>query len=154
MNVPAQDAPNALKRFSAQIGVASGEGTVILTHAAQGSGGYDTNLPDGTRFHLLSAEPVEGNDFVSLSYSHSPLENWSVQITAVDQDGTVHGATAIQSTSGGQMGQTQARFEGLRLSAIKEFRFAVRQYQWMEFRDIALLPGERTPFEVVEAQPE
>jgi predicted Ser/Thr protein kinase len=152
VKIPQPNATNALKQFTVQIGVASGPGTVISTRGPQGASGEGTSLPDGTRLHLMSTSPIEGRDFISLAYSYSPLPDWNANITAVDNDGQIHVA-ASSGTSDDELAQTEARFDGLKLSDIKEFRFAVRKYEWMEFRNISLLPGQRTPFAIVASDP-
>ena len=38
------------------------------------------------------------------------------------------------------------------LGEVKEFRFQVRPYRWVEFRNVSLEPGRRTQVEIVDAQ--
>jgi len=147
IKIPKPNATNTLRQFTFQIGVASGAGTVISTRGTQGGSGEDTSLPDGTRFHLMSTSPVEGKDFISLTYSSSPLPGWNAYITAVDSDGNIHEA-ASSGTADDELTTTEARFDGVKVSDIKEFRFAVRRYEWKEFHNISLLPGCRTDVEV------
>ena len=147
VKIPKPDATNALKQFTVQIGVASGAGMVISTRGTQGGSSESTSLPDGTRFNLMSTSPIEGNDFISLTYSYSSLPGWNANITAVDNDGEIHEA-ASTGTSVNELATTEARFDGLKLSDVKAFRFAVRKYEWMEFHNISLLPGHHTDVEV------
>ena len=151
VSVPKADATNALKEFTVQIGAASGAATVVATHGTEGGFNTDTSLPDGSRFHLMSGGPMEGKDFISLSYAHSPLEGWDAKITAVDNSGNIHEA-ASSGSSDDVLAQTGARFDGLKLSDIKEFRFGVRRFQWMEFRSIPLLPGAQSAFQIVKTK--
>ena len=151
VDVPKPDATNALKQFTVQAGVASGEGTVVFTNGTKGGiGASGMSLPDGASFNLMSSGPVDGNGFVSLTFSHTQLTNWDVRITALDQAGKVREPVTYGTTTVDAMAQTHARFEGLLLSSVKEFRFEVRPYRWIEFRNISLQPGERTHFEIVE----
>ena len=143
VNLPKLDTTNALKEFTVQIGVASGSGTVISTRGTEGGYAGDATLPDGTRFHVMSINPIEGNGFVALTYSYSPLQGWDACISAVANDGTIHEAVAT-GTSDDNLATSEARFEGIKLSNIKEFRFAVRRFQWLEFRNVSLQPGHRT----------
>lgn len=42
----------------------------------------------------------------------------------------------------------QAEFQRLRPSEIREFRFQIRDYQPIEFRNVALQPGKQTNVEI------
>ena len=151
IEVPKADATSALKQFTVQAGVTSGEGTVIFTNGTtSGIGASGIGLPDGSSFNLMCSGPVEGNGVVTLTYSHSTLPGWDVRITALGQDGKVREPVTQGTTSVDAMAQTHAEFKGFPLSAVKVFRFAVRRYHWIEFRNIALQPGQSTPFEVVD----
>ena len=56
-------------------------------------------------------------------------------------DGTEHGASIENNHV--------AVFLGLLLSSIKEFRFQVRPYYWVEFDNVSLHPGQMTNVTVV-----
>jgi len=95
----------------------------------------------------MSTSPIEGKDFIYLTYSYSTLPGWDAIITAVDNAGEIHEA-ASSGASVNELATTEVRFDGLKLSDVKEFRFAVRRYEWMEFNNISLLPGHHTDVEV------
>jgi hypothetical protein len=38
------------------------------------------------------------------------------------------------------------------LSQLKEFRFQIQPYRWVEFRNVSLQPGSHTPVEVLDVE--
>ncbi|NQV34181.1 MAG: L,D-transpeptidase family protein, partial [Phycisphaeraceae bacterium] len=69
--------------------------------------------------------------------------DYDCRIVAVDSDGTKHRPVS-KSNTGNELRQCKATFN-LALDNIKHFEFQARAYEWIEFRDIALVPHEREP---------
>ena len=63
---------------------------------------------------------------------------------AVDSDKSEHAARIND-----KHGVTTAVFKRLPLSSIKEFRFQVCPYYWVEFKNIAIKAGQKTEVQVV-----
>ncbi|MFV1967739.1 MAG: hypothetical protein ACC628_20095, partial [Pirellulaceae bacterium] len=66
------------------------------------------------------------------------------RLVAVANDGSEHASLIGYIGNNGT-----AVFRGLPLSSIKEFKFQVRPYDWVEFKNVSLQPGQRTIVTVV-----
>lgn len=75
--------------------------------------------------------------------SNEPDGEWKKRLVAVTDDETEH-ATEIGYR--GHNGETL--FQGLQPSSIKEFRYQVRPFEWVEFKNVSLRPGQETNVEV------
>jgi hypothetical protein len=83
-------------------------------------------------------------------------------LVAVDAEGKVHEPVwrwmpgqAVQSLQQEVVGMRIAggvMFPGMALSQLKEFRFQIQPYRWVEFRNVSLRPGSHTPVEVMDAK--
>lgn len=71
------------------------------------------------------------------------LRFWT-RLVAVANDGGEHASLIAYLGDDGT-----AVFRGLLPSSIKEFKFQVRPYDWVEFRNVSLQPGQRTSVTVV-----
>ena len=145
--------PKSVRRFpqaNLRVGLAIGQGKLISVSGVEGQNAYETVLPDGERYQVMSTSPVEGAAFISLTYTYRELPNWDAYVTAMDNEGNLHEATSTGSSSidDANLSQMEVRFDGLRLAEVKEFRFALRPYHWIEFCNISLQPGCRTQFEI------
>jgi predicted Ser/Thr protein kinase/type II secretory pathway pseudopilin PulG len=147
---PGQNITNTLKQITLKVGFASGEGTVMSTRGVEGQNSSDISQTNGGRFQVMSTSPVEGDGFISLTYSYTALHDWDPYVTAVDDEGKIHEVSNFSGASSDNpgWGQLQAEFAGLKLSDVREFRFALRPFHWIEFRNISLQPGYRTALEV------
>jgi predicted Ser/Thr protein kinase/capsular polysaccharide biosynthesis protein len=147
---PGQNTTNTLKQITLKVGFASGEGAVMSTRGVEGQNSSDISLTNGGRFQVMSTSPIEGDGFISLTYSYTALHDWNPYVTAVDDEGNIHEVSNSSGASSNDpgWGQLEAKFDGLKLSDVKEFRFALRPYHWIEFHNISLQSGNRTAFEV------
>jgi serine/threonine protein kinase len=94
---------------------------------------------------------------MSITFTHNTKRDWEARLVAVDQEGLVHEPESPIG-GGGQSYQQDAEimsylqgpttFRGMNQSRLKELRFQVRPYYWVEFRNISLRPGQLTQVEV------
>src|ERR1035437_2199018 len=88
--------------------------------------------------------------------------NGTPRLVAVDAEGKVHEPVwrwmpgqEVQSLQQEVVGMRIAggvMFPGMALSQLKEFRFQIQPYRWVEFRNVSLRPGSHTPVEVMDAK--
>ena len=87
-----------------------------------------------------------------VTVAHS-VKEWETRVVAVDKDGQEHASSG--SNSGGEAFEQQtATFSQLPLENVSEFRFQVRPYRWVEFRNVSLEPDQPTQVEIVDAKDE
>ncbi len=68
---------------------------------------------------------------------------------AVDVNGQEHICSGSEEATAGNVTEWTVTFRNLPLKQIKRFQFQVRPYQWVEFRNVSLQPGEKTNVQVV-----
>ncbi len=84
--------------------------------------------------HGSAVEAKDGD--LSVTFSNGRHTDWQSRIVAVIMSGE-----EIPTEKESRVNdQTEWRFPGQTLSAVKEFRFQVRRMEWIEFRGIALAP--------------
>ncbi|MCL4180620.1 MAG: protein kinase [Verrucomicrobia bacterium] len=127
------------RSIALRMGMATGAWTTLARRSATvgQSGAYA--LEDGAVCRLLFGDPAETAGETRVTVSHNTLENWETRVCAVDLDGKEHRSTRHYNAVG-ELASTAGHFKGLRLDRVKEFRFEVRPYRWVEFR-VALRPA-------------
>jgi hypothetical protein len=129
-----------------RVGVSMGVWDTVITEKAD-SANTSSFSRDGQKwsvtFHNATAGARPDTTEVALTTTIS-YPRWSTRLVAVARDGSEH-ATSI----GYRGGNGTAVFRDLPLSSIKEFRFQVRPYHWVEFKNVALQSGRKTNVEVV-----
>jgi hypothetical protein len=95
----------------------------------------------------------QGKVMVDFTVSWDWRRDYRTRFVAVDLDGEVRNLKKYRYTTGtqpGSLNRTRYTFgtTDLSLSQIKEFRFEVSPYQWVEFKNISLVPGEDCGFEI------
>jgi hypothetical protein len=90
--------------------------------------------------------------------------NGTPRLVAVDAEGKVHEPVwqwvagmpmllqGLQQNVVGMPDMGRVLFPGMVLSQLKEFRFQIQPYRWVEFRNVSLQPNSHTPVEVVDAK--
>jgi predicted Ser/Thr protein kinase len=104
---------------------------------------------------LLTQAEDNSNGALIVWVTRSFPANWAGRLVAVDHDGNVHEPdrsymSSLRDTAVAGWRGEMTTFNGLVLSQIKELRFQIRQCRWMEFRNVSLQPGVKTPVEVVD----
>lgn len=104
-------------------------------------GGHESTIT------FLSAEARDrgGEDSTRVTLtSNEPYGEWRRRLVAVAKDDTEHATRIDYMGSNGT-----ADFRGLPPSSIEEFRYQVRPFQWVEFKNVSLEIGKKTDVEVV-----
>ena len=107
--------------------------------AKDGSDGYVS---------FSQAAEKEGNAVINVAH---PLSGWDTRVVAVARDDQEQVSTR-QASGNGSLQQQTVTFSHLPLAQVKEFRFQVRPYRWVEFRHVSLEPGHQTQVEVVDSR--
>jgi hypothetical protein len=71
---------------------------------------------------------------------------------ATDSEGKEHVPGTWGGESRGNSSNDTAIFHDLPLSSIKEFRFQVRPYYWVEFKNVSLQSGQKTDVTVISSE--
>jgi hypothetical protein len=104
---------------------------------------------------VISNVREDPNGF-QVSDLHPMKRDWEARLVAVDQAGNLHEpANPIVYTYSPLLVNARAggytTFPRLRSHQVKRFVFQVRPYRWVEFRNVSLVPGQKTQVEVTEA---
>jgi hypothetical protein len=86
-------------------------------------------------------EDVGGNTVATVSFTNADQR---VRVLAVDQEGQEHSTSNSERSVIGNVVQLSFTFEKLPIKQIKAFRFQARPYYRVEFRNVALQPGNET----------
>jgi hypothetical protein len=107
---------------------------------------------EGHTWQVSFSQPTEKAGSAMVTVAHS-VKEWETRVVAVDKEGQEHASSG--SNSGGEAFEQQtATFSQLPLEDVSEFRFQVRPYRWVEFRNVSLEPGQPTQVEIVDAKDE
>ena len=135
--------PKDVETTTLQLGIASDEWQTLF--AGRHYGFYEKGK-DALRVSTLeraggpgAVRPGERGTHIDVTYN---ITDRDFRVVAVDKDGKLH-----LSSRGGWSGtenlhRTTASFPHLTHHHLKEFRFQVRGYEWIEFNDISLRPGK------------
>jgi len=110
-----------------------GDDTVYVSSAERGVAPILLVGPDEKGLHIAVTYNITDRDF---------------RVVAVDKEGKLH--ISSRSSSGGtkNLRVTTASFPDLMEEQLQEFRFQVRSYRWIEFKDISLRPGVKTDVQI------
>ena len=104
----------------------------------------------GTRWQATVQSLEEINGSVKFIGYHTDLKGWQSEFVLIDRAGKEWRPQGGASTSDG-LRHLAGRCEGLKLSQVKEIHFRIRPCQSVEFRNVSLMPGQRTRVEIVDA---
>ncbi|MHC4621296.1 MAG: hypothetical protein ACYTEQ_26425, partial [Planctomycetota bacterium] len=128
----------------ARVGVAAGQWE---TQSVYDSNGGATDEAAGLRDISFAGPDKEEEGFrISLS---GPLAGDQCRVVAIDSDGNEH--EAVRATVGHERDSIQnyvGLFEELALEKVREFQLQTRSCEWVEFRNVSLIPGAKTAVEV------
>jgi hypothetical protein len=142
-----------------RVGIAKGAWETVITQNAQNNG-RRTFSRDGEQWTVIfrkATAVASGGAQVKLAYT-VPYGRWNMQLVAAASDGSEHASSTTDGFSGGSTlsgsiyrgyATEIAVFQDLPLSSIKEFRLQVRPYDWVEFKNVSLKPGQKTDVKVV-----
>lgn len=126
-------------RTSVKIGIATGPWNTVAGHDGQGR-----KAEDG----VLWSQVFQTANGVHIVASVPWRKDQAERIVALDKDGRLHAAPGLGSVASGDIDQFTATFTRLAAEDISEFLFQTRDYDWVEFRNVSLRPGERTDVQV------
>ena len=104
----------------------------------------------GSDGYVSFSQAAEKEGRASINVAH-PLSGWDTRVVAVDKDDQERISTR-QASGNGPLKHQSVTFSHMRLAEVKEFRFQVRPYRWVEFRHVSLEPGHQTQVEVVDSR--
>ena len=136
--------PAATKTLTVRFGLAAGPWDTLLKCGQRGNMG----VAPGTRSGVIFAEPIENTDKTIVAQVSYRRGYGQERIVAVDNKGQEHTASSTHNPVAADVAQLTAVFSDLSLKEIKEFRFQSRPYQWVEFRNVSLQPGEKADVKI------
>jgi hypothetical protein len=95
-------------------------------------------LPEG--FAFQHASPRSGGSLTEVYVVH-PVGNLQLRVLAIDSDGREHATQRTGVTRTDTRDEDQFGVQNLPLEKTRSFRLEAREYQWVEFGNIALNPG-------------
>ena len=136
--------PKTLRTATLRFGIASGPWTVMMT--------CDPAAPSAKPAALLDwmkpATAFEVNGRARVTFRHPvPWLYWDRRVVAVEKTGKLHVRKGFSGTHGLGGARGTSRF-GVPLASVKEFRVELRPYQWAEFHNVVLQPGQKAKAEV------
>jgi len=135
--------PKYIKTTALRLGIAGGQWETLIAFEDYGSyrKGKDSiavSKPYGPYGPLGSGLREKGL-YIRVVYN---VTDRDVRIVAVDKNGEVHLSSSGGSGGTSELRRTIANFRDLTQDKLQEYRFEVRGYEWVEFRNIALRPGK------------
>ena len=135
--------PKYVKTTTLRLGIAGGDWQTLVAFKDYGSyrKGKDSiavSKPYGPYGPLGSGLGEKGL-YIRVVYN---VTDRDVRIVAVDKNGEVHLSSSGGSGGTSELRRTIANFRDLTQDKLREYRFEVRGYEWVEFRNIALRPGK------------
>jgi len=131
-----------LETTTLRIGIVSGEWQTLFAGSHYGiyeKGGdsvYVSTPEIGGGPGLVG--PSEEGIHIGVTYN---ITDRDFRVVAVDKEGKVYVSSRSGSGGGKNLRRTTASFPDLTREQLQEYRFQVRPYEWMEFKDIPLRPG-------------
>ncbi|MBN1437364.1 MAG: carboxypeptidase regulatory-like domain-containing protein [Sedimentisphaerales bacterium] len=131
---------NPLETTTVRFGIAAGQWTTQASSQGQSHISMGTDQGANT-FNFANPYVQDGTTYITVSDN---MLAFPCRLIAIDNDGIVHYTT---SSSGGSAGNTRQKtyaFNNLPLENIQEFQFQTREYEWVQFDNVALNPGTTT----------
>ena len=132
--------PGASRTVTVRFGVAAGPWKTV----AEGQGRGGDVLGGDAVFSPAVAK--DGNSIISVAHRFADQE---VRVVADGLDGQERVGTPGPNGGGGKLFQMTATFSKALPKDIRKFRLQTRPYQWVEFRNVSLYPGQKTNVQVL-----
>jgi len=130
------DMENGRLSTTIRIGIASGPWTTISSHDGK-------RMSIGQRNDVLWSQAFQSYSSTHIVASYEWRKDRVERVIAIDKEGKLH-TTGHGSVASGKIDQLTASFRNIKLGQIEEFRYQVRPYHWVEFKNISLRPGYKT----------
>ncbi|MBN2131958.1 MAG: M56 family metallopeptidase [Sedimentisphaerales bacterium] len=131
---------DARAETSIRVGIATGPWSTIATHE---EGQMDVDQ----KGRVLWSPVFDTAYGISVVASRQWDRDLQQRVVAFDRNGVMH-ADYHGAVSSSDIYQLTARFRNLARDQIARFEYQVRRYDWIEFENISLRPGERTDVQV------
>jgi hypothetical protein len=129
--------PRRVTSVRIDVGVAPGAWKTLATSKPSTDLSTSAAPDSGTKWNVSFSEAVEtDNREVVVHLTHTQRPDWETRLIAV----STAREEITSSRSSMAADQATASFKDLTLAEVKEIRFQGRQYEWVEFRDVALQP--------------
>lgn len=128
--------PEKTRVTNVRAGIATGAWETLKENAPGASAAASFSHA-GEEWSVTQASTIESKEGTTLVTYASPTHaNWQTRVVAFLENGREVPATRTSALND----QSEWRFENVALESVKQFRFQARRYQWVEFRDVALVP--------------
>jgi beta-lactamase regulating signal transducer with metallopeptidase domain len=130
--------PKDCKAADFKVGVAAGPWKTLTETNGSTAQGVDG-------LSIVTSEVSETASGAFVIVSHDCFDR-AVRLAAVDKQGAVHPQIGYGGTSAGKIYQVKAEFPKLTRADIDHFEFQVRDYEWIELKNVPLEPAEANNF--------
>ncbi len=135
--------PKSTKLAVVKIGIATEPWETIYESTSIQSFATATGPRRGnTYWKVIFSEPIEKVDGSLIFNGTYAKVDQQTRLVAIDDKGREYAPVRQSAPSVDNIVQFSATFQNLPLKQIKEFRFQARPYHWVEFRNVALQPGQ------------
>ncbi len=131
------------------IGIAVGDWCTAITYNIYGfhkDNGISIRIGEPVRmpFERLA----HGQHTVGVTHNVNRFEA-QIRLVALDKQGKLHISPSSGSVGTDNLRQTNATFPDISSEQVKEYQFQIRRYEWIEFKNVSLVPGNKTNVQVV-----
>ena len=150
LHVNAISWPADTKAVTVRVGVASGPWVKVYETQntnASGSGQFDAT-PSAPGGSVMFEKVAEKEGDITITVTHD-IVGPELRIIAVGGDGKEHQAREMAGQATRKYGTLKATFAKLAAKDVKAFRLEWRPYEWIEFRNVSLWPGQKTNVQTV-----
>ncbi len=140
--------PSSARGVTLSVRVATGPWETVAEKEADRTGTSSTSR-QGHNWTVSFSRSAELGGKAQTTVVHT-VKDRDVRLVAMDTRGEEHTTNRTDGSSTDAFSEITAKFD-LHLADIRSFRFQVRPYQWVEFRDVSLNPGHKTRVGIVHA---
>ena len=94
----------------------------------------------GGKNSFVCADPIEKDGDIILTMTHD-VKDVDMRVVAIDNNGQTHPAGRSSTMGVGDMKLYTFTFSKLAMVDVREFQFQTRRWQWVEFKNVAMKPG-------------
>jgi hypothetical protein len=136
--------PADRKTVTFRLGIA--DGPWELSGETDGRGNGSSLGVDGKEIVFFGAFEKDENVIIHIAHN---ITGSDLRVIALGKDGKEY-SSGLTQVGGGKINKISAKFAKVTLKDIQAFRLQARPYQWVEFRNISLQPGQKTNVQVVQ----
>ena len=144
LRVTAVVRPKDADHIAVKFGIAAGPWSVLSESSGAGASAGSRSK----EVYSFSPAFQQGGDTV-ITIAHNVV-NQQIRVIAITKAGEQYTSRDTKTAGAGDMSQITARFRGMDLKDVKLFQLQTRPYEWVEFRNVSLVPGKKTAVQVVD----